>query len=94
MDTGVVTGVTRWMPLVDLEHLILQGHPSSHPIFGRVRIAQSLVFCVVFRRLLFVLFFWPLCWFALLRFAISDYPFLIINLFLHEINAPDVHVCI
>jgi hypothetical protein len=52
MDTGVVTGVTRWMPLVDLEHLILQGHPSSHPIFGRVRIAQSLVFCVVFRRLL------------------------------------------
>ena len=39
---------------------------SSPPVFNRVRVVQSLVFCVVFCRLLLVLllllfFLWPLC---------------------------------
>ena len=39
-------------------------HLSSPPVFSGVYVTQSLIFCVVFCRLLFVLlyfFFWPLC---------------------------------
>ena len=34
--------------------------PESTPSFDGVRVAQSLVFCVLFCGSLFVLFFWPL----------------------------------
>ena len=50
--TGFVTGVTRRVQ----ELLILPGHMSSPPVFSGVRVARSLVFCVVFCRSLFVFF--------------------------------------
>ena len=35
-------------------------HLSSPPVFSEIRVAQSLDFCVVFCRSLFVFFVWPL----------------------------------
>ena len=64
LTTGFVIRVTRRVTLVDRELLTLPEHMSSPPVFSRVRVARSLVFCVVFCRSLFVLlsvFFWPLC---------------------------------
>ena len=49
-----VTSVTRRVPLVEHELLILSQHMSSTPLFSRVRAVRSLVFCVVFCRSLFV----------------------------------------
>ena len=52
------------MPLLEQELLTIPQHLSSPPVFTGVRAAQSLVFCVVFCRSLFVLlvfFCWPLC---------------------------------
>ena len=43
------------VPLAEQELLIHPQHPSSFPFFCGVHVAQSLVFCVVFCRLLFVL---------------------------------------
>jgi hypothetical protein len=37
-----------WVSHVEQELLTLPKHPSSLPLFGRVCVAQSLVFCVVF----------------------------------------------
>ena len=62
--TGFVTRLTRRVPLVEQELLTLPGHASSPPVFSGVRVARSLVFCVMFCRLLFVIlsfFIWPLC---------------------------------
>ena len=62
--TGFVSRVTRWMPLVEQELLILPDHPSSPQVFSGVRVTRSLVLYVMFCRSLFVLlyfFFWPLC---------------------------------
>jgi hypothetical protein len=53
--TGFVTWATRRVPLVEQEMFTLPVHPSSFPVFGRIRVAQSLVFCVVFCKSLFVL---------------------------------------
>jgi len=50
--------------LVDQELPTLPEHLSSPPIFSGVRVTRSLVLCVMFRRLLFVLlpfFIWSLC---------------------------------
>jgi hypothetical protein len=52
----------------------------STPGFSGIRIAQSLVFCVVFCRSLFVLL--AIALYALLRFTVSDYPFGIFKLIL------------
>ena len=49
--TGVVTRVTRQVSLVEQELLTVPVHRSMHPV------AQSLAFCVVICRSLFVLFF-------------------------------------
>ena len=49
-------------------------------IFCSVRCARSLVFCVVFCRLLFVLFLLATA-LSDLRFTASDYPFGIFKLF-------------
>jgi hypothetical protein len=65
--------------LYNIEHL------SSPPDFSGVRVARSLVFCVMFCRLLFVLlslFFWPLTLFVHLRFMASDYLPLVSSNFL------------
>ena len=47
------------------------GAPAFIPVLSRVRVARSLVFCVVFCRSLFVLF---LCPFSFGLSIYSDYP--------------------
>ena len=64
------------MPLVEQELLSLPEGMSSASVFSEVRVARSLIFCVVFCRSLFVLlylFFWPLCYlfFELQRLLIA-----------------------
>jgi hypothetical protein len=57
--------ITRWVSPVEQELLTLPKHLNSPPVFSGVRVARSLVFCVMFCRSLFVLlsfFLWPLCW--------------------------------
>jgi hypothetical protein len=53
-----VTRLTRRVPLVEKELLILPKHMSSPPVFSGVRVTRSLVLYVYFadRRLSFVLF--------------------------------------
>jgi hypothetical protein len=60
--------------------LTLPEHLISHPVFSEVRVARSLVFCVMFRTSLFVLLTIVLSVF--LQFIDSDYPFGIYILFL------------
>jgi hypothetical protein len=65
--------------LYNIEHL------CSLPVFSGVRVARSLVFCVMFCRSLFVLlplFFWPLTLFVHVRFMASDYLPLVSSNFL------------
>ena len=63
------------------ELLTILNHTNSLPVFTGVQVAQSLAFCVVFCRSLFVLFFLSL-YCVLLRFMASDYTFDIFKLFL------------
>jgi hypothetical protein len=56
--TRFVIKATRWVPLVRYE-LVTLAHLHISPVFRRVCVSQSLVFCVMFIRSLFV-FFWPL----------------------------------
>ena len=61
--SGFVRRVTRRVLHVEQELLTSTKHPSSHPVFSGIRVARSIVFCVVLYRLLFVLFslvIWPL----------------------------------
>ena len=77
--------VTRRLSHVKQELLTLSEHMSSSSIFSRVRVAQSLVFCVVFCRSLFcsfVIFLFAITLSVLLRFTDSVYPFGIFKLFL------------
>ena len=67
------------MPPVEQELTILQRHPSFPPVFSGVHDAQSLVFCVVLYRLLFVLSSFFFCSLHYLFFV--DYPFGIFKLF-------------
>ena len=57
---------------------ILPEHPSLCPFFNGVRVARSLVFCVMFCRSLFVLlsfFFWPLFFLSFLDLRTLITPF-------------------
>ena len=45
---GFVTILTRRVPLVEQELLILPEHLSSLPVYSRVRVTRSLVLCVCF----------------------------------------------
>ena len=77
--------VTRRLSHVEQELLTLSEHMSSSSIFSGVRVAQSLVFCVVFCRSLFcsfVIFLLAIVLSVLLRFTASVYPFGIFKLFL------------
>jgi hypothetical protein len=79
LGTGFVTRLTRWVPLVEQEHL------SSSPFFSEVRVTRSLVLCVWFgdRCLSFCfVFFLAIVLFVLLWFTDSDYPFGIFKHFL------------
>ena len=69
------------MSLVEQELRTLPEHLSSLSIFSRVHISQSLVFCVVFCRSLFVLFLLGIVLSVLLQITASDYPFGIFELF-------------
>ena len=60
------------------EMSILPEHPSLCPFFNEVRVARSLVFCVMFCRSLFVLlsfFFWPLFFLSFLDLRTLITPF-------------------
>ena len=57
--TGFLTRLTRRVSLVEQELPTLPGHPSSPPVFSRVRVTRSLVLYVCFVDRCF--FFWPLC---------------------------------
>ena len=62
--TGHSPILTQQVSLVEQELLTLPEHPSSPPALSGVHVVQSLVFCVVFCRSLFVIlffFFCPLC---------------------------------
>jgi hypothetical protein len=81
--TGFVAGVTWRVPLVEQERFTLSEHLSSPPVFSVIRVARSLVFCIVFYRLLYV----PLAnVLSDLQFTDIDYPFDVVKLFLREIN--------
>jgi hypothetical protein len=62
--TGIVTRLTRRMPVVEKELLTLPEHLSSPPVFNGVHVTRSLVLCVCFVDLFVLLsfFFWPLCY--------------------------------
>jgi len=53
LKNGIVSNVRRRVPLVEQELLTLTEHISSHPVFSRVRVVQSLVYYTEFCRLLF-----------------------------------------
>ena len=55
---------------------------KSPPVFHGVRVARSLVFCVLFCRSLFVLILLAIVLSVLLRFENSDYPFGVFKIFL------------
>ena len=63
---GFVTILTRWVPLVEQELLILPEHLSSPPVFSRVHVTRSLVLCVWFvdHCLSFCPFYFCLCVFC------------------------------
>ena len=63
---------------MEQELLNLPEHLSSPTVFSEVRVAQSLVFCVFCR---FVLYLFVIVFSVLLRFTDSDYPFGIFKLF-------------
>ena len=78
--TGIVTGVTRSVSLVEQELLTLPESLNSPPVFSGVSVARS--FCVAFCRSLFVLFLLTIVLYVL-QFTDSDYPFGIFK-FLYE----------
>ena len=70
--TEFLARVIPRVPLVEKELLILSQHPSSFPDFRRIRVAYSLVFCVVWTIVcLFVLFRMTIV-LSVLRFTTSD----------------------
>jgi len=77
--------LTRWVPPVDPELSTLPEHLSSSSVLNGVRVAQSLVFYVVFCRS-YLFFYFGYCivcpW---LRFMASDYLFGIFKLFLTKL---------
>jgi hypothetical protein len=63
--TDFVKKLTRRLPLVEQELLTFPDHMRSSQVFSGVRVARSLVLCVMFCRSLFVLlslFFCLLCY--------------------------------
>ena len=70
---GVLTRGTRRVILVEHELPTLPEHPNSPLIFSVVRVAQSLVFCVVLYRPLIVLYLLVIALSVVLWFTTSDY---------------------
>jgi hypothetical protein len=82
--TGIVTRLTRRMPVVEKELLTLPEHLSSPPVFNGVHVTRSLVLCVCFVDLFVLLsfFFWPLCYICSSIYGFWLPPFGIFKLFL------------
>jgi len=59
--SSFMTRLTRRVPFVEQELLILPEHLSSPPVFSGVPITRSLVLCVCFVDRCLSFFFWPLC---------------------------------
>jgi hypothetical protein len=75
--TDFVKKLTRRLPLVEQELLTFPDHLSSSQVFSGVRVARSLVLCVMFCRSLFVLlslFFCLLCYLSFLDLWILITP--------------------
>ena len=76
--------VTRRVSLMEQQLLSLPDHMTSLPVFRGIRVARSLVFCVMFCKSLFVLFFWPLCCLSIdLQILITTY--VIFKLFFRDL---------
>ena len=82
--TGFVIIVTRMVPLVEQELLTLPEHPRAPLVFSEVRVARSIIFCVMFCRSLYVFLFFFLLAIVLsvLWLTDSDYPY-IPGIFMH-----------
>ena len=87
---GFVKRVTRRVPHVEQELLILPEHISSPLTFSGVRVAWSLVLCIMFCRSLFVLFLLAIVLCVSLRSADLDFPFGIFKLFLFQSGASSI----
>ena len=85
-----LTRLTRWVSLVEQELLTLPEHPSSPPVFSRVRVTRSLVLyvCFVDRCLSFCTFTFGIVFSVLLRYTDSDCPFGIFKLYLTHFIDP------
>ena len=73
--------VKRRVSLVEEELIFLLEHLSSLPVFSGVRVARSLVFCVMFCWSLFVFFRLAIV-LSVLLFTAFDYPFGVFKLLL------------
>ena len=81
------------MPLMEQELFTLSEHLSLSLVFSGVCVAWSLVFCVMYCRLLFFLFLLTIILSVLLRFTVSGYTFGIFQFFfLHCITGFVVRV--
>ena len=70
----------QWPTLIHL--FTRQEHLNSLPVLNEVRVTRSLVLCVMFYRLLFVLFLMTIVLSVLLRVMTSGYSFVIFKLFI------------
>ena len=72
----ITTRITRRVPLEEQELTIFKDHLGSFTsCFCGIRVSQSLTFCVVLCRSLFVLFILAVILIALLRWRVSNCPF-------------------
>ena len=83
----LVTGVTRQVRHMKQELFTLPEPLRSATVFCWVCVVRSLVFCVVFYRLLFDLLSFVM---YVLRLTASDYPFGIFKLFIYSYRKPIV----
>ena len=77
---SLMTRVTQKVPLEEQTLITLSDHQSAFPVFRGVRVAQSLVLCVVFCRSLYP-FLSVIVLSVFLRFTSSDYPIVIFIIF-------------
>jgi hypothetical protein len=61
--TGLVTRLTRWVPLVDQELLTPLEHPGSSRVLVEFSLLDLCALCMLCRSLFVLLYvlFWPLC---------------------------------
>jgi hypothetical protein len=78
----------RLMPHVWQGLLNLPEHSRSHAVISVVRVARSLVFCVVF----LLSFFLAIVLSVVLQFRASDYPVGIFKLFWQELSTIPEHM--